>query len=121
MVHGAESSLPACHRVMRGADLLGFIAIDTSVAGRARGGLRLVTELAEDEVRDAAHAMTLKYGLLGLARAARRPVSSAIPTPIFRPGRHCCGSSRARQSRSCAIGAMCRMRIWARRRRTSAR
>ena len=48
MAPGADSSLPVCHAVMRGSDLLGFIAIDSSVGGRARGGLRLVPDLSED-------------------------------------------------------------------------
>jgi glutamate dehydrogenase (NAD(P)+) len=46
---------------------LGYVAIDSSIGGSARGGLRLVNNLTETETRDAAHAMTLKYGLLGLS------------------------------------------------------
>jgi glutamate dehydrogenase (NAD(P)+) len=46
---------------------LGYVAIDSSIGGSARGGLRLVNNLTETEIRDAAHAMTLKYGLLGLS------------------------------------------------------
>jgi glutamate dehydrogenase (NAD(P)+) len=46
---------------------LGYVAIDSSIDGSARGGLRLVNNLSESEIRDAAHAMTLKYGLLGLS------------------------------------------------------
>jgi len=46
---------------------LGYVAIDSSIGGSARGGLRLVENLSETEIRDAAHAMTLKYGLLGLS------------------------------------------------------
>jgi glutamate dehydrogenase (NAD(P)+) len=46
---------------------LGYVAIDSTIGGSARGGLRLVNNLSETEIRDAAHAMTLKYGLLGLS------------------------------------------------------
>jgi glutamate dehydrogenase (NAD(P)+) len=46
---------------------LGYVAIDSSIGASARGGLRLVNNLSETEIGDAAHAMTLKYGLLGLS------------------------------------------------------
>jgi glutamate dehydrogenase (NAD(P)+) len=85
MAPGADSSLPVCHGVMRGSDLLGFIAIDSSVGGRARGGLRLVPDLSEDEVRDAARAMTLKYGLLGLPQGGAK--AGVIGDPDADPAR----------------------------------
>ena len=47
------------HRVTAGGRLLGYVAIDSTVAGRARGGLRMVEDLCEDEIRSAARAMTL--------------------------------------------------------------
>lgn len=61
-----DPPLPSLHRVIRDGDLLGVIAIDSTVDGRARGGLRMVADVSEDEIRSAARAMTLKYGLLGL-------------------------------------------------------
>jgi glutamate dehydrogenase (NAD(P)+) len=60
------------HRVMNGARLLGYVAIDSTVAGRARGGLRMVEDLCEDEIRAAASAMTLKYGLLDLPQGGAK-------------------------------------------------
>jgi glutamate dehydrogenase (NAD(P)+) len=70
---GHTSTLaPACHRVEDGATLLGFVSIDSTVDGRARGGLRLVADLTEEEIRDAARAMTLKYGLLGLPQGGAK-------------------------------------------------
>jgi glutamate dehydrogenase (NAD(P)+) len=60
------------HRVTDGARLLGYVAIDSTVAGRARGGLRMVEDLGEDEIRGAAHAMTLKYGLLDLPQGGAK-------------------------------------------------
>lgn len=62
----------AFHRVTRGPSLLGFVAIDSTVAGRARGGLRFAKELSEAELRGAARAMTLKYGLLGLPQGGAK-------------------------------------------------
>jgi glutamate dehydrogenase (NAD(P)+) len=63
---------PSFHRITSGARLLGFVAIDSTIAGRARGGLRLAPDVAEDEIRAAAHAMTLKYGLLGLPQGVAK-------------------------------------------------
>lgn len=60
------------HTIQRGSEKLGFIAIDSTVAGRARGGLRLVTDLGEGELRAAARSMTLKYGLLGLPQGGAK-------------------------------------------------
>jgi glutamate dehydrogenase (NAD(P)+) len=60
------------HRVTDGARLLGYVAIDSTVAGRSRGGLRMVEDLREDEIRAAAHAMTLKYGLLELPQGGAK-------------------------------------------------
>ncbi len=60
------------HRIARGSQLLGFIAIDSAVAGRARGGLRIAENLSEDEIRAASRAMTLKYGFLGLAQGGAK-------------------------------------------------
>jgi glutamate dehydrogenase (NAD(P)+) len=60
------------HRVTDGGKLLGYVAIDSTVAGRARGGLRMVEQLCEDEIRAAARAMTLKYGLLDLPQGGAK-------------------------------------------------
>lgn len=71
VVHDAPPA-PVCHRVVAGGAVLGLVAIDSVVGGRARGGLRLVADLSEDEMRDAARAMTLKYGLLGLPQGGAK-------------------------------------------------
>jgi len=66
-----------------GDDTLGYIAIDSTVGGRARGGLRLMADVDEAEVRGLARAMTLKYGFLGLpqggAKAGVRGNPEAAP------------------------------------------
>ena len=64
-----DSSL---HRVTRGSRLLGFVSIDSTVQGRARGGLRIAADLCEDEIRSDSRAMTLKYGLLGLPQGGAK-------------------------------------------------
>ncbi len=53
-------------------EVLGFIAIHSSVAGRSRGGLRLLPDVGEEELRSAARAMTLKYGFLGLPQGGAK-------------------------------------------------
>jgi glutamate dehydrogenase/leucine dehydrogenase len=44
---------------------LGYIAIDSTVGGRASGGLRLLPDVNPTELEILARAMTLKYGLVG--------------------------------------------------------
>src|SRR6185503_10178150 len=60
------------HRVAPGGTELGFVVVDSSIQGRARGGLRIVPEVTEVELRAAARAMTLKYGLLGLPQGGAK-------------------------------------------------
>ena len=55
-----------------GDDAVGYIAIDSTVDGRARGGLRLMPDVDEAEVRGLARAMTLKYGFLGLPQGGAK-------------------------------------------------
>ncbi|MBW2276814.1 MAG: Glu/Leu/Phe/Val dehydrogenase [Deltaproteobacteria bacterium] len=52
--------------VRRDEQPLGWLVIDSSVAGTSCGGLRLLPDVSEAEMRGLARAMTLKYGLLGL-------------------------------------------------------
>lgn len=68
----APTAPPSFHPVHRGGDLLGYVAIDSTVVGRARGGLRIATGLSADEVRAAARSMTLKYGFLGLPQGGAK-------------------------------------------------
>lgn len=51
---------------------LGAIAVHSTVAGRARGGLRLSSRADVEEVRPLARAMTLKYGFLGLPQGGAK-------------------------------------------------
>ncbi|MGH7807196.1 MAG: Glu/Leu/Phe/Val dehydrogenase dimerization domain-containing protein, partial [Thermodesulfobacteriota bacterium] len=52
--------------VSRRSDVIGYVAIDSTVGGRSCGGLRMLPDIDEAEMRGLAHAMTLKYGFLGL-------------------------------------------------------
>jgi glutamate dehydrogenase (NAD(P)+) len=51
---------------------LGFVVIDSMINGRARGGLRLMPDVSQDELEKLARAMTLKYGFLGLPQGGAK-------------------------------------------------
>lgn len=70
MMPAAEGSLSCT--VRNGTEVLGFVAIDSMVDGRARGGLRLKPDVSGEEVRELARAMTLKYGFLGLPQGGAK-------------------------------------------------
>ena len=55
-----------------GNDVLGYVAVDSTVGGRARGGLRMAPDVDEAEVCGLARAMTLKYGFLGLPQGGAK-------------------------------------------------
>ncbi|HSP91038.1 MAG TPA: Glu/Leu/Phe/Val dehydrogenase dimerization domain-containing protein, partial [Vicinamibacterales bacterium] len=55
-----------------GAEELGAVCVDSTVSGRARGGLRLVPDLTRRELELAARVMTLKYGFLGLPQGGAK-------------------------------------------------
>jgi glutamate dehydrogenase (NAD(P)+) len=52
--------------------LLGFVAIDSTIDGRARGGVRMVPDVSLDELEKLARAMTLKFGFLGLPQGGAK-------------------------------------------------
>ncbi len=53
-------------------DVVGYIAIDSTIGGRARGGLRMLPDVSQDELEKLARAMTLKYGFLGLPQGGAK-------------------------------------------------
>lgn len=59
--------------------ILGFIAIDSTIAGQACGGLRMATDVSAEELALLARAMTLKYGLLGLPQGGAKAGIIADP------------------------------------------
>jgi glutamate dehydrogenase (NAD(P)+) len=60
------------YTVGRGSHPLGFLAVDSMVAGRSRGGLRFVPDVTAEELKAAARTMTLKYGFLGLPQGGAK-------------------------------------------------
>ena len=53
-------------------EVLGFVCVDSTVNGRARGGLRLMPDVTPHELELLARAMTLKYGFLGLPQGGAK-------------------------------------------------
>jgi glutamate dehydrogenase (NAD(P)+) len=49
-----------------GDEVIGHIAIDSTIGGRSAGGLRMMPDVDEAELRELARTMTLKYGFLGM-------------------------------------------------------
>jgi glutamate dehydrogenase (NAD(P)+) len=58
---------------------VGAISIDSTIAGRARGGLRISARADVGEVRPLARAMTLKYGFLGLPQGGAKGAALGDP------------------------------------------
>ncbi len=81
----ASTGSPAVHILAEGGERIGAIVIDSTLRGRARGGLRMVPELVVEELADAARTMTLKYGLLGLPQGGAK--AAVIGDPEAPPAR----------------------------------
>jgi len=60
-----------CHAVSAG-ETVGWLVVDSTVRGRACGGLRMLPDVSEAELRLLARAMTLKFGLLGLPQGGAK-------------------------------------------------
>ena len=60
------------HEIRSRSETLGFVVVDSTVAGRARGGLRMLPDVGEDELRAAARTMTLKYGFVGVPQGGAK-------------------------------------------------
>ena len=63
---------PHTHTLRDAGEVIGFVAIDSSVNGRARGGLRMLPDVNAEELGLAARSMTLKYGFLGLPQGGAK-------------------------------------------------
>lgn len=66
-------------KAVAGQDMLGYVAIDSLVAGKCCGGLRMVPRIDEEELLAIAGSMTLKYGLLGLPQGGAKAVVIGDP------------------------------------------
>ena len=58
--------------VALGSSAMGYVVIDSVVGGRSCGGLRMLPDIDEEEMRGLARAMTLKYGFLGLPQGGAK-------------------------------------------------
>ena len=54
------------YTVTQDGEVSGYVAIDSLVAGRSCGGLRMLPDIEKEEMSGLARSMTLKYGFLGL-------------------------------------------------------
>jgi glutamate dehydrogenase (NAD(P)+) len=63
---------PLLLKVKVNGSLRGYLAVDSLVGGRCCGGVRLMPDLDETEMRGLARAMTLKYGFLGLPQGGAK-------------------------------------------------
>ena len=53
-------------------NILGYVAIDSTIRGRSCGGLRMLPDIDEAEIRTLARSMTFKYGFLGLPQGGAK-------------------------------------------------
>lgn len=58
--------------VASGSSAMGYVVIDSVVGGRSCGGLRMLPDIDEGEMRALARSMTLKYGFLGLPQGGAK-------------------------------------------------
>jgi glutamate dehydrogenase/leucine dehydrogenase len=58
--------------VRHGSALLGYVVIDSAVNGTSCGGLRIMPDIDEDEIRMLARSMSLKFGFLGLPQGGAK-------------------------------------------------
>jgi len=62
-----------------GANLQGYLAIDSTVNGRSYGGVRMAPDLSPDSITQVAGVMTLKHGFLGLPVGGAKAGIAADP------------------------------------------
>ena len=65
MLYKTDGKQVVC-TVVQGSKVIGYVVIDSTVRGHSIGGLRMLPDIDEQEMRLLAHTMTLKYGFLGL-------------------------------------------------------
>jgi len=53
-------------------NVLGYVAIDSTVGGHSCGGLRMLPDIDQAEIQALARSMTLKYGFLGLPQGGAK-------------------------------------------------
>ena len=70
MVQADNSGLVV--KAVRGEEVLGYLVVDSLVNGTCCGGLRMVQDIDEAQLRAAARSMTLKYGYVGVAQGGAK-------------------------------------------------
>jgi len=60
------------YTVTQGGEVSGYVVIDSLVAGRSCGGLRMLPDIDKEEMSGLAKSMTLKYGFLGLPQGGAK-------------------------------------------------
>jgi glutamate dehydrogenase (NAD(P)+) len=60
------------HTLVSGDEVIGYVAVDSTINGRSCGGLRMLPDVGAAEVVGLARAMTLKYGFLGLPQGGAK-------------------------------------------------
>ena len=58
--------------VAQGSEVMGYVVIDSTIGGCSCGGIRLMPDIDEAEIRGLARAMTLKFGFLGLPQGGAK-------------------------------------------------
>jgi glutamate dehydrogenase/leucine dehydrogenase len=53
-------------------NVLGYVAVDSTINGRSCGGLRMLPDIEKAEIQALARSMTLKYGFLGLPQGGAK-------------------------------------------------
>jgi len=61
-------------------DLLGYIAIDSTIRGHSSGGLRMLPDVSIPELQGLARVMTLKYAFLGMNQGGAKAGIIADPS-----------------------------------------
>ncbi len=70
---------PSVYQVRRAGRLCGFLVIHSLFRGSSRGGMRMASDISEEEVCLLAEGMTLKFGLLGLPQGGAKAGIRANP------------------------------------------
>jgi glutamate dehydrogenase (NAD(P)+) len=79
----ASTGQPLIVKVKSNGSLLGYLAVDSMVDGKCCGGVRMMPDLDESEMRRLARAMTLKYGFLGLPQGGAK--AGVLGNPEAKP------------------------------------
>jgi len=80
MILGSSGSSQFIYSVVdRESNLMGYLAMDSSINGCSYGGLRMVPSLSPGTLAQAARVMTLKHGFLGLPLGGAKAAIIADP------------------------------------------